>query len=42
MKYPQVAFPGEIMVHEPPAVRSFDAGNIGPWVEETLSSWGWA
>jgi hypothetical protein len=39
LKQPQLAFPGEIMVREHPAGMKFDAGSLGPWITETLSSW---
>jgi hypothetical protein len=40
LKHPQLAFPGEIMAHEPQSVRKLDVGTLGPWIEETLSAWG--
>jgi uncharacterized protein YprB with RNaseH-like and TPR domain len=40
LKHPQLAFPGETMAVEPPPARKFDAGSLGPWIEQTLSSWG--
>ena len=40
LKHPQTAFPGEIMARDPLATRKFDVRSLGPWIEETLSSWG--
>jgi uncharacterized protein len=40
LKHPQLAFPGAIVVPEPPTARKFDARSVRPWIEETLSSWG--
>ena len=39
LKQPQLAFPGEIIAREPEAVMKFDAGGLGTWITETLSSW---
>jgi len=38
LKQPQLAFPGTVMAREAAAMK-FDAGSLGPWIEETLSSW---
>ena len=40
LKHPQLAFPGEIAARDRPAAPKFDAGNLGPWIEERLASWG--
>jgi uncharacterized protein YprB with RNaseH-like and TPR domain len=42
LKQPQTAFPGVVSAREPLAERKFDARSLGPWIEETLSSWGQA
>lgn len=39
LKQPQTAFPGTVTAREPLAARRFDAQSLGPWIEETLSSW---
>ena len=39
LKQPRLAFPGEILAREPRSAMNFDAGSLGPWIEETLSSW---
>ena len=39
LKQPQLAFPGEITAHASFATRKFHSGSLGPWIEETLSSW---
>jgi len=40
LKQPQTAFPSVVTAREPLAERKFDARSLGPWIEETLSSWG--
>ncbi len=40
LKQIRTAFPGEITAREPLAAMKFDAGGLGPWIEQTLSSWG--
>lgn len=42
LKQPQMAFPGPMTVGAPSAACTFDGRNLGPWIEETLSSWGQA
>ncbi|MGO8745640.1 MAG: hypothetical protein ACLQNE_06590 [Thermoguttaceae bacterium] len=42
LKHPQLSFPGEITAPRPPPERKFDAGRLGPWIGQTLSSWGQA
>ena len=39
LKQPLLAFPGEIMAREPQDAVKFDAGGLGTWISETLSSW---
>ena len=39
LKQPQLAFPGKIMARQPQAAIKFDAGGLGAWITETLSSW---
>ncbi len=39
LKHPQLAFPGEMADRQRPVALKFDAGNLGPWIEETLASW---
>jgi len=39
LKQPQLAFPGEMTAREPFDIMEFDAGGLGPWIEETLSAW---
>lgn len=40
LKHSRTAFPGEIMAREPLTAMKFDAEGLGPWIEQTLSSWG--
>jgi uncharacterized protein YprB with RNaseH-like and TPR domain len=42
LKYPQLAFPGPTAAGGPQAAAKFDAGSLGPWIEETLTAWGCA
>jgi uncharacterized protein len=39
LKQPQLAFPGELKGHTPSAIQKFQTGRLGPWIEQTLSSW---
>jgi uncharacterized protein YprB with RNaseH-like and TPR domain len=39
LKYPQLDFPGEMAARERPTAMKYDAGGLGTWIEQTLSSW---